>query len=105
MSTEKWVQERADGYRRHGGKQNRRATTRVLVQILKDIKQHDGCVPGQIGRRQIIGYYKRQQPKLATATLRRHYAAISLLWVWLGRTGKPPRPERSVDNCPAHTPR
>ena len=102
MSTEKWVRERADTYLRHGGKQHRRDTVRILANILDEIRAHEGCLPGQIGRRQIIGYYKRQ--KLAAATLRRHYAAVCLLWVWLGRTGKPPRPERSVVNCPAHTP-
>ncbi len=89
--SETWVRARADGYLRQGGKTNRRDTVRVLVRILDEIRAHEGCLPGQIGRRQIVGYYKRQQ-QLSASTLRRHHAAICLLWDWLGRAGEPPRP-------------
>lgn len=93
MTAEAWVRARADSYLRQGGKTNRRDTVRVLVRILDEIQAHEGCLPGQIGRRQIIGYYKRQQ--IAAATLRRHHAAICLLWDWLGRAGEPPRPKQN----------
>lgn len=86
-----WVHQRADHYLRHGGKTHRRQTVRVLVSVLTEIRLHDGCAPGQIGRRQIIGYYRRHA-HLSPATLRRHHAAICLLWDFLGRTGEPPRP-------------
>lgn len=92
-ATEKWVNERADNYLRQGGKTNRRETVRVLVRILDDIRTHEGCTPAQIGRKQVIGYYKRQQ--LSAETLRRHHAAIALLWKWLDRVSEPPRPRQA----------
>ena len=94
--SEAWA--RTDSYLRHGGKRNRRDTVRTLIHILDEIRTHESCLPGQIGRRQIIGYYKRQT--LSAATLKRHYAAICLLWQLLGRSGEPPRPPQKVENLP-----
>jgi hypothetical protein len=89
---EMWARKRADTYLRHGGKSHRRETIQVLIALLREIHQHEDCLPEQIGRRQIIGYYRRHA-HLSPATLRRHQTAVGLLWDWLGRTGEPPKPK------------
>lgn len=87
-----WVRQRADTYLRHGGKTHRRDTVQVLISMLHEIHAHEqGCPPEQIGWRQISGY-NRRHAHLSPATLRRHQAAVALLWEWLGRTGEPPKP-------------
>ena len=96
-----WVIDHADIYKRHGGKTYRRETVNCLKRILLDIVIHESAVhsPGQIGRRQVVGYWHRHA-KLSAETLRRHEKALRLLWEWLGRPGEPPRPPKNCENLP-----
>ncbi|WP_393936849.1 hypothetical protein [Aeromonas rivipollensis] len=89
---EKWIEQRADQYRRHGGKTSRRRTVARLIAICQDIERHEQGIrqPPQIGRAHLHRYWARHAD-LAPTTQRDHWYAMRLLWDFLGRTGEPPK--------------
>lgn len=90
ISLEKWVTDRTHSYVRHGGKQHRRRTVKLLINILNEIVRKEQIkAPEQVGKAHVHRHYARNS-HLAKTTLRDHYYAIKLLWGLLGRTQNPP---------------
>lgn len=85
------VRRQAHVYVAHGGKTNRRQQVDRLV-IVVDWMQAQFQLTGlaQIGKRQVIAYWKAHRD-MAPATAYAYWLALKVLWQWLGRTEDPPR--------------
>lgn len=81
------------GYRRHGGKQNRRQQVRRIHAVVAwiDAMHQVGSIH-RIGQRHIIDWYRHHRHLSAATLARGYYPAIVTLWRWLGRPDEPPRP-------------
>ncbi|WIM05688.1 MAG: hypothetical protein OHM77_00010 [Candidatus Nitricoxidivorans perseverans] len=86
------VRRRAHVYVAHGGKTNRRQQVDRLV-IMVDWMQAQFGLTGlaQIGKRQVIAYWKAHRD-LAPTTAYAYWLALKVLWSWLGRAEDPPVP-------------
>lgn len=86
------VRRRAHVYVAHGGKTNRRQQVDRLV-IVVDWMQAQFQLTGldQIGKRQVIAYWKAHRD-LAPTTAYAYWLALKVLWNWLGRAEDPPIP-------------
>lgn len=86
------VRQRADIYLRHGGKTNRRQQVERIITVVEWIQAQERLTGlEQIGRRQVIAYWKAHRD-LAERTADGYWLALRELWRWLGRPGEPPRP-------------
>lgn len=91
-SVEAQLRQAAHRYVRHGGKKNRRQQIQRLVNACEWIAVHHRISRiEQIGKRQIIDFYRHHR-QLAPATLMGYFYAFAELWRWLDRPGEPPRP-------------
>ena len=86
------VRDLAHVYVRHGGKKNRRQQVDRVAAMANWIQARyrlNGL--GQIGKRQVIAYWKDNRD-WAPRTAYAHWLAVRELWRWLGRAGDPPAP-------------
>lgn len=95
ISVEGQIRRLAHSYVRHGGKRNRRQQVGRLVAACTWIAANHGLNKiDQIGKRQVIDFYRHHR-EMANGTLMGYFYAFAELWEWLGRQGDPPRPRLS----------
>ncbi len=86
------VRRRAHVYVAHGGKTNRRQQVDRLVIVVDWMQAQFGLTGlAQIGKRQVIAYWKAHR-EMAPATAYAYWLALKVLWGWLGRAEDPPIP-------------
>ena len=89
---EQQIKMRSHTYLRHGGKQNRRQQIARLKFACNWIATtHKINRLEQIGKRQIVDFYRNHR-HLKQTTLNGYYYAFITLWEWLEKPGKPPEP-------------
>lgn len=70
-----------------GGKTHRRRQLRRIEEFVRWC----GCPPAQIGKRHVYQFLEAK--RYSPITARDYWYAISLLWRFSGRQGKPPKPD------------
>lgn len=86
------VRQLAHIYVRHGGKDNRRQQVARLVKACAWIVEHHHVHRvAEIGKRQIIDFYRNHR-EMSPRTTMGYFYAFCELWTWLGRPSEPPRP-------------
>lgn len=79
------------GYVRKGGKTNRRQQRARILAFAQFCGQQGLNSLGQIGRAQVIAYWRTNR-HLSDATLYNHWRALVTLWGLAGKSGEPPKP-------------
>lgn len=85
----------ADGYVRHGGKDNRKQQRARMLAFAELAAGMGARSVGQVGGRHVIEYWRHHR-SLTESTAYNHWLALCALWELAGKAGKPPRP-RSTD--------
>ena len=101
MSLQDEIRTLTQGYVRKGGKDNRHQQRGRMEKFADYCAEHGARSLGQIGKGQVIGYWKAHR-HLAPRTLHAHWLALCELWRLAGKPGQPPRPR--LDAQPAKTP-
>lgn len=97
ISVNDQIRQLSHKYVRHGGKRNRRQQVRRLTSACDWIAKNHGINRiEQIGKRQVIDFYRNHR-HLAQGTIMGYYYAFRELWEWLGRPGIPPEPQHAGD--------
>lgn len=81
-------------YVRRGGKQNRRKQVSLIVNFLEFNDAQEGLTSlHRLGKRHVINFWKahREMPEKSAYD---HWLGLCLLWSWLGKPEKPPRPHK-----------
>ena len=87
----KEVERLTRAYVRKGGKDNRRQQRNRMIVFAEFAAGTGARSLGQIGKRQVIEYWKSHR-NLAPSTAYSHWLAIRELWKLAGIAGEPPRP-------------
>lgn len=74
-----------------GGKRNRNQQRKRMLAFAKFAQSKGIKAPGQLGRKQVIQYW-RVNSDLSDATLYSHWLAMCELWRLLGKPENPPKP-------------
>lgn len=84
-------------YVRRGGKQNRRKQVSLIVSFLEFTDAREGLTSlHRLGNRHVINFWKehRDMPEKSAYD---HWLGFCQLWIWLGKSEKPPRPHKMSD--------
>lgn len=81
------------GYVRKGGKNNRRQQRARMLAFAQFCAKQGLNSPGQIGRAQVIAYWRATR-HLSNTTRYSHWRALVTLWELSGKAGEPPRPNK-----------
>lgn len=82
------------GYVRKGGKNNRRQQRSRMLAFAQFCGDKHGLNSlGQIGKAQVIAYWRTTR-HLSNTTRYSHWRALVTLWALSGKPGEPPRPNQ-----------
>lgn len=79
-----------------GGKTGRREQARIMLAFVSDIENSGPTSLGQVGKNQVIQYWKANR-KLSDSTLMSRWYAIRQLWILAEKAGEPPKPRLKKD--------
>lgn len=92
----KEIRELTFGWIKKGGKTGRREQVRIMIAFATDIENLGPISMGQVGKKQVIQYWKANR-HLSDATLMSRWYAIKHLWILAEKSGEPPKPRLSKD--------
>jgi len=82
----------AHRYVRKGGKAHRRKQVQKLLLFVAWVETQEAVGhPARLGKRHVIGFW-RAHDGLSDKTRYGYWLALCVLWGWLDKPGKPPRP-------------
>ncbi|MBM4206780.1 MAG: hypothetical protein FJ190_01780 [Gammaproteobacteria bacterium] len=83
-------------YVRRGGKQNRRKQVSLIVNFLEFTDALEGLTSlHRLGKRHVITFWKAHRD-LPEKSAYDYWLGFCQLWIWLGKSEKPPRPHKMI---------